>query len=175
MVTILMMPAKITTLGLLKTKVFWNKGYDLIISVYDVTSKILSSDSNYTVYSVTWPKFGNSRISMKEVILISILKGFVQKNHIFDGTSSLNFNNFRLALGPALKFYTSVEKGLKLKVTTFLGINLRFAEVTREKLVEGSFLNETKVQEVCKRNNNPDAKRTLFHQMGNRLLRENGH
>ena len=87
----------------------------------------------------------------------------------------MKFNNFRLALGMALKFYNSVEKGLKLKVTKFWGINLRFAEVTREKLVEGSFLNETKVQEVCKRNNNPDAKRTLFHQMGNRLLRENGH
>ena len=87
----------------------------------------------------------------------------------------MNFNNFRLALGPALKFYTSVEKELKLKVTTFLGINLRFAEVTREKLVEGSFLNYTKVQEVCKRNNNSGAKRKLFHQMGNRLLRGNGH
>ena len=87
----------------------------------------------------------------------------------------MKFNNFRLALGMALKFYNSVEKGLKLKVTKFWRINLRFAEVTREKLVEGSFLNDTKVQEVCKRNNNSGAKRKLFHQMGNRLLRGNGH
>ena len=42
--TILMMSAKIVTLDFLKKKVFWNKGYDVITSVYDVTSKILSRD-----------------------------------------------------------------------------------------------------------------------------------
>ena len=42
----LMMSAKLATLSLLKLKVFWNKGYDDIISVYDVTSEILSRDSN---------------------------------------------------------------------------------------------------------------------------------
>ena len=46
MVTILMMSAKMATLGLLKIKVFWNKGYDVIISVNDVTNKTLSRDSN---------------------------------------------------------------------------------------------------------------------------------
>ena len=44
MVTILMMSAKIATPGLLKVKVFRNKGYDVIISVHDVTNKILSCD-----------------------------------------------------------------------------------------------------------------------------------
>ena len=44
MVTILMMSAKIATPGLLKVKVFRNKGYDVIISVHDVTNKILSHD-----------------------------------------------------------------------------------------------------------------------------------
>ena len=73
MVTILMMSAKMATLGLLKTKVFWNKGYDVIISVHDVTNKILSRDSNYIVDVVMWPKFGNSSISMREVIITSIL------------------------------------------------------------------------------------------------------
>ena len=34
MATILMMSAKIATLGLLKVKVFWNKGYDIMFSVY---------------------------------------------------------------------------------------------------------------------------------------------
>ena len=43
------MSAKLATLGLLKIKVFLNKGYDVIISVFDVTNKILSSDSNYIV------------------------------------------------------------------------------------------------------------------------------
>ena len=73
MVTILMMSAKITTPGLLKIRVFWNDGYDVIISVHDVTNKILSRDSNYIVDVVMWPKFGNSSISMREVIITSIV------------------------------------------------------------------------------------------------------
>ena len=72
MVTILMMSAKMATPGLLKIKVFWNKGYDVIISVHDVTNKILSRDSNYNVNVVMWPKFGNSSISVREVIITSI-------------------------------------------------------------------------------------------------------
>ena len=32
-----MISTKIVTLGLLKIKVFWNKGYEAIISFYDVT------------------------------------------------------------------------------------------------------------------------------------------
>ena len=61
------------TLGLLKIKIFWNKSYDVIISVHDVTNKILSLDSYYIVDMVKWPKFDNSSISMREVILTSIL------------------------------------------------------------------------------------------------------
>ena len=73
MVTILMMSAKIATPGLLKIKVFWNKGYDIINSVHDVTSKILSRDSNYIKDMVMWPKSGKTRISVREVIMTSIL------------------------------------------------------------------------------------------------------
>ena len=73
MVTILMMSAKMATPGLLKIKVFWNKGYDVIISVHDVTNKILSRDSNYIIDVVMWPKFGNCSISMRKVIITSIL------------------------------------------------------------------------------------------------------
>ena len=72
-VTILMMSAKITTLGLLKIEVFWNKGYDVIISIHDVTNSILLLDSNYIVDLVMWPMFGKSSTSMKEVIITSIL------------------------------------------------------------------------------------------------------
>ena len=49
LVTILMMSAKMATLGLLKIKLFCNKGYGVITSVHDVTSKFLSRDSNYIV------------------------------------------------------------------------------------------------------------------------------
>ena len=73
LVIILMMSAKMATPGLLKITVFWNKGYDVIISVDDVTNKILWHDSNYIVDLFMWPKFGNSSISMREVITTSIL------------------------------------------------------------------------------------------------------
>ena len=73
MVTILMMSGKMATPGIRKIKVFWKKGYDVIISVSDVTNKILSRDSNHIVDVVTWPKFGNSSISMREVIVTSSL------------------------------------------------------------------------------------------------------
>ena len=72
MVTILMMSAKLATLNL-KIKVFWNEGYDVIISVHGVTSKVLSRDSNYIVDVVMWPKLGDCNISMREVIITSIL------------------------------------------------------------------------------------------------------
>ena len=83
--TILMMSAKGATLGLVKIKVLWNKGYDVIISVYDVIDKDLSRDSNYIVDVVMWPTFGNSNASMIEVIITSILWRFDQKNHFFWG------------------------------------------------------------------------------------------
>ena len=68
-----MMPAKMTTPGLLKITVFWNKVYDVIISVDDVTTKILPRDSNYFLGMLIWSKFGNCGISLTEVITTSIL------------------------------------------------------------------------------------------------------
>ena len=73
MVTILMMSAKMATVGLLKMKLFWNKGYDFIIYVHDITNKIISRDLNYIADVVIWLKFDNSSISMTEVIITSIL------------------------------------------------------------------------------------------------------
>ena len=49
MATILMMSAKLASLGLLKIKTFQNKCYDVIIPDYDATNKILERDSNYIV------------------------------------------------------------------------------------------------------------------------------
>ena len=73
MVTILMISAKMANLGLLKIKIFWNKDYNAITSVNDITHKILSSDSNCIVDVVMRPKFRNSSISTREVIITSIL------------------------------------------------------------------------------------------------------
>ena len=52
MVTILMMSAKMATVGYLLIKVFSNKGY-----AYDITNKILSHKSNYIVDVVKWQSF----------------------------------------------------------------------------------------------------------------------
>ena len=69
----MMMSAKMTTLDLVKMKVIWSKGYDVLIHVHDVTNKILSLELNYIVDGLMWPKFGNSSISRTEVIIILIL------------------------------------------------------------------------------------------------------
>ena len=42
MAVILIMSTKMATLGLLKIKLFWNKCYDFIISVHDVTRKVIT-------------------------------------------------------------------------------------------------------------------------------------
>ena len=73
MVTILMMSGKIATLGLLKVKIFWNKAYDVIISLHHVISRDLLRESNYIADVVMWLKFGYSSISRKEVTTTSIL------------------------------------------------------------------------------------------------------
>ena len=64
---------EMVTLGLLKMKVFSNKGYGVMISVYDIINKSWSSNSNYIIDVVKWPKFGNSNASLREVMIISIL------------------------------------------------------------------------------------------------------
>ena len=66
------MSTKMAMLGLLKIMLFWNKDY-VTTSVYDVTDKILSRDTDYIVDVVMWPKFGNSSISISEVTRTSIL------------------------------------------------------------------------------------------------------
>ena len=69
----LMMPAKKAASVFLWIKIFWKKVYHAIIFVADVSNKILPRDSNYNVDVVMWPKFGNSSISVWEVIITSIL------------------------------------------------------------------------------------------------------
>ena len=47
------------------------------------------------------------------------------------------FDNLGLALGANLEFYTSVAKGLKLKVRNFVGLIPTFVEDTGGKLLGG--------------------------------------
>ena len=67
-----MMSAKMATLGLLKTKLLRNNGYEVIIPAHDVTNKISSRDSNYIDVGM-WPKFCNSSISMREVLNFNVI------------------------------------------------------------------------------------------------------
>ena len=124
------------TPGLLKTKVFWNKGYDIIISIHDATNKILSRFG-----TKVWPKFGICGISMRKVVITSILYGFDQKNCFFWGLALVQVNNLGLVRGTNLKVYTSVAKlklkvknekseRLKLEVRKFWGLIPTLAEVT---------------------------------------------
>ena len=76
---------------------------------------------------------------MKVVIISAILSGLDQKNHLFEEQSWSKFNNLGLALGIALTFFSSMAKGLKLKVRNFRGLVPTFVEVTREKQVGSLF------------------------------------
>ena len=67
------MPAKLATQAFHKIKVFWKKGCDVIISVLDVINNILTHDLYLFVDIVLWPKFDNSRIYIREIIIVSVL------------------------------------------------------------------------------------------------------
>ena len=68
-----MISAKLATPGLLKIKVVWNKGYDVISSVDEVINKISSGDSSHIVNVVMWIKFGNPSITMRQFIITWLL------------------------------------------------------------------------------------------------------
>ena len=63
-----------------------------------------------------------------------------RKVTFFEGWSWFKFNNLGQTHAMNLKFYTSVAKGLKLKVRKFWGLIPAFVEVTEGKLVAGAFL-----------------------------------
>ena len=56
---------------------------------------------------------------------------------VFDKFIRILLNS--LARGMILKLYTSVGKGLKLKVKKIWGLSTTFVEITEEKLVGGPF------------------------------------
>ena len=105
-------------------KLFWNKEYDVRISVHYVISKIFSRDSNYIIDVVMWPQF---------------YKNLTRINTFYEEWSWLKFENLGLALDMALKFYGSVKKRLKLKARRFWRQIPRFIEVTGKNWQRGSF------------------------------------
>ena len=83
--------------------------------MYDVKIKILSLNQNYIVNVIIRPKFANCSISMREVIISLILWRFGIRNYFFEKCSWFVSNNLEQSQGMDFKFYTSVEKELKLK------------------------------------------------------------
>ena len=81
------------TPGFLKIKVFWNKGYE-VIHVNDVDNRISSRDWNCIVNAVMWQKFSDSSVSIRVVLITSILWGCDPKNNFFEEWSWFKFNNF---------------------------------------------------------------------------------
>ena len=92
------------------------------------TNKILSRESNY----IMQPKFRNSK-HFYERSYHKLNFRRTETNDFFEKWSCFKFNNLELALGMALKLYTSA-KGLKLKLRKFWGLILTFVEVTGEEL-----------------------------------------
>ena len=108
-VAILMISPKMATLGLLKIKVFGNKGYEVMICVHDATSNILSRYSNYIIDAITWTKFSNSTICMREVIITSILKIFDPKEHLNITFFCWSFFNYAPVCWSSLFYNTSAR------------------------------------------------------------------
>ena len=127
------MLAKLATLASLKLGYFEKIGY-VIFSVHNITKKILSCDSNHIVDMAMWPKFDNSSISIREVIVT--YKDLTWKTIFFGRWFWFMFNNLRLVVGMALNFYSSVAKGLELKFRMFWGLVL-LLEKLREKTSNG--------------------------------------
>ena len=120
MVEILMMSATLATLSFLKIKVIWNKGYDVIISAQDAVNVILSRESNYICRCHLNKVWLTLALLWKKLLWPQFYKDVTRKSNF-----CFKFNSLRLALGMALKFYTILAKGLKLKVKVF-GANSYF-------------------------------------------------
>ena len=95
--------------------------------VIQIILYIYPCDQSLVTLALLWKKLTKSQF----------YKDLTRKTAFFKGWGWFKFNNLGLALGTNLKFYTSVAKGLKLKVRKFLGLIPTFLEVTGEKLVGG--------------------------------------
>ena len=117
------MSAKLATLDLLKIKVFHNKGYDAILFVHDVINKILSCYSNDIVDVVMSPKFGNSSVSMGEVIITSVLYKCDQKNQYFWGVLLIEVQEFGTGTGYGLEILHEYGRSIKTESQKVLEVN----------------------------------------------------
>ena len=137
MVLVLMMSLKSATLGFLEIKVFPSKGYNVLIlcmtslkKFYHATQITLWTwlcDQSLVTLAFLWEQLSEPQR----------FKNLTRKTFSFEGRSWYKFNNVRLALGMALRFYTSLAKILKLKIRKFWGLIPTFVEVTGGKWLGG--------------------------------------
>ena len=81
MINILMISAELGTPDLLKLKVFWNENYDLKTSVYDVSNKVLTCESNYivdVVFMKSYYNFNFIRFDLKNICFWGVVLVYVQ-------------------------------------------------------------------------------------------------
>ena len=114
MVATLMMSTKLATLGLFKLNLFRNKAFGVLISVLDVTNKILSRD------------------------LIHI-KGLTKKYNIFEWCSWFKFNNLGLAPRYCIEILQQCGKRVKTKSQKVLETNFYVCRSYRRKPGRGLF------------------------------------
>ena len=120
MVAILMMSAKLDALTLFETKVFWKKGYDVIIYVYDVTNNILSRDSNCILDEVIDQSFVTLAFLWDKLSWPQFYKDLSRKNFFLIFGFWFKFNTLGLAIGMVLSFHQYGKK-VKTKSQKVLG------------------------------------------------------
>ena len=125
-----MISAKLTTLVFPNIKIFSIKSYNVMNSVYSVTSKILLRDSNYIVFVIWWPNLGNYQFYERHYQNLNFTRIWPKNSSFFEGYTWFKFNNLRLTLDMALKFYTSVAM-IKTKSQRILAT--KFCRVYRGK------------------------------------------
>ena len=124
-----MMSAKIATLGFVKIRTFWYKGYDVIIYSHYVTNNFLLYDSNYIIDVVMWPKFSNCIISMRKVIITSIFlkitKIWLEKSFYFWGMVLVQVQWFRTGTRYELEILHYCGKRIKSKSQKVFGTSYK--------------------------------------------------
>ena len=98
--------------------------------VIQIILEMCLCDQSLITVAFLWEKLSQPQLYMD----------LTRKPLFFEGWFWFKFSNLGIALGKNLKFYTSVAKGLKLKIRMFWGLILTSVQITGEKLVGKVFL-----------------------------------
>ena len=136
MVTILMMPANISTLDLLEIKIFWEKDYGATTFVYGVTNKFLHVAQ---IILQMW-SCDHSLVFLWEK-LHQFYKNLTRKPTFFEGWSWFQFNNWDWHYGFVILHQCG--KIIQTKSHKVFGANFYVCRSCRGKVGRGAFLPPT--------------------------------